>query len=114
MEWLSHRDQSTGLPPYRRVQIAIDPGWPQGDPMHRMRRFLVSLGLVVSSLTLATQSASAALIKPAADRSFPDIAADINGVVTYNYNPMTSTGNFHVTNTPYLIAGGPTSNLEYA
>jgi hypothetical protein len=81
--------------------------------MHRMRRFLLSLSLVVSSLTLAGQSASAALINPNATQSFPDIAADITGTVNYQYNAATGTGHFNVTNTPFLIAGGKTSDTEF-
>jgi PEP-CTERM motif len=81
--------------------------------MHRMRRFLVLVGLAVSSITFASQSASAALLKPNADRSFPDISADINGKVNYTYDSSAGNGLFNVTNTPYLIAGGPTSNLEF-
>jgi hypothetical protein len=82
--------------------------------MHRMRRSLVTFGLIALSLSVMSQASSAALINPNAGRSFPDIAADINGVVNYIYDPGTATGNFHVTNTPYLIAGGSDSSLEYA
>ena len=78
--------------------------------MDRMRR-LVALALVCSPALAGT--ASAALIKPDAGRAYPDIAADINGVVNYSYNDSTGTGNFHVTNTPYLIAGGATSATEF-
>jgi hypothetical protein len=81
--------------------------------MHRMRRFLAMLGLAALSLTFAGRSATAALINPNAQRSFPDISADINGTVNYQFNSGTNTGVFNVTNTPYLIAGGPTSNLEF-
>ncbi len=82
--------------------------------MHRMRRFAVLAGLALSVLPLVGQSASAALIRPSAGRAYPDIAADINGVVSYAYNASTQTGNFHMTNTPYLIAGGSTAAQEYA
>lgn len=81
--------------------------------MHRMRRFVALAGLALTALPLWADSASAALIKPSAGRAYPDIAADINGVVQYTYSPATETGNFHVNNTPYLIAGGPTSAQEY-
>jgi hypothetical protein len=47
--------------------------------------------------------APAELIRPKAVRAYPDIAADINGVQTYTYDPSTQTGTFHVKNTPYLL-----------
>jgi hypothetical protein len=47
--------------------------------------------------------APAELIRPKAVRAYPDIAADINGVQTYTYDPATQTGTFHVKNTPYLL-----------
>lgn len=81
--------------------------------MHRMRRLVALVGLALVGSPLLAGSASAALIKPDAGRAYPDIAADINGVVNYTYNGSTGTGNFHVTNTPYLIAGGPTSSQEF-
>jgi len=81
--------------------------------MHRMRRLVALAGLALTGLPFGADTASAALIKPAAGRAYPDIAADINGVVQYTYSNATQTGNFHVNNTPYLIAGGPTSAQEY-
>jgi hypothetical protein len=81
--------------------------------MHRMRRLVALAGLALVSSPLLASTASAALIRPAAGRAYPDIAADINGVVNYTYNSSTGTGQFHVTNTPYLIAGGPTSAQEF-
>jgi hypothetical protein len=45
-------------------------------------------------------------------RAYPDIAADINGVQTYTYNPVTQTGMFQVTNTPYLLALDPSKAGE--
>lgn len=81
--------------------------------MHRMRRLVAMAGLALAGLPFWADSASAALIKPAAGRAYPDIAGDINGVVQYTYSAANGSGNFHVTNTPYLIAGGPTSAQEY-
>lgn len=82
--------------------------------MHRMRRFAVWAGLALGSLSAVNVTASAALIMPDAGRSYPDIAADINGTVNYTYNASTQTGNFHLTNTPYLIAGGNSASSEFA
>jgi hypothetical protein len=82
--------------------------------MHRLCRLAAVSGLVLASLAATGQKASAALIRNPADRAFPDISANINGVVNYVYDPTTQTGNFHVTNTPYLIAGGPTADQEFA
>jgi hypothetical protein len=82
--------------------------------MDRMRRLVALSGLVLVGTLLCANPASAELIRPAAGRAYPDIAADINGTVSYTYNSSTETGNFHVTNTPYLIAGGASSSQEYA
>jgi hypothetical protein len=82
--------------------------------MHRMRRLAVWAGLALGSLSAVNMTASASLIKPDAGRAYPDIAADINGTVNYTYNPSTQTGNFQVTNTPYLIAGGNSHSSEFA
>lgn len=81
--------------------------------MHRMRRFVVLAGLALAAFSGLAEQASAALINPNAGRAYPDVAADINGVVTYTYNPTSHTGTFNVTNTPYLIAGGPTASQEF-
>lgn len=82
--------------------------------MHRMRRFVILAGAVFVGHALAITSASAALLKPDAKRTYPDVAADINGVISYTYSSATNSGNFHLTNTPYLIASGPTSAEEFA
>lgn len=81
--------------------------------MHRMCHFVVLTGLALASTTLFAQQASAGLIRPGAGRVYPDIAADINGTVRYTYNSSSQTGIFNVTNTPYLIAGGPNANQEF-
>jgi len=75
--------------------------------------------LLVPTLTFALVSAlggraSADLIRPTADRAYPDVAADINGVVNYTYDPSKQVGSFQLTNTPYLLAGGPTASDEFA
>jgi hypothetical protein len=62
---------------------------------------------------MASGRASADLIMPTAPRAYPDIAADVNGTVNYTYNPQTQTGSFQVTNTPYLLAGGPSASQEF-
>jgi hypothetical protein len=79
-----------------------------------MFRFVVLAGLALAALPCFPGQARAALINPTAGRAYPDIAADINGVVNYTYDATSQTGVFHVTNTPYLIAGGPTSSQEFA
>jgi len=81
--------------------------------MHRMRHYVVMTGLLWTSTTLFAAQATAGLIRPAAGRAFPDIAADINGTVKYTFDSSTQTGKFTLTNTPYLIAGGPTSDKEF-
>jgi hypothetical protein len=85
----------------------------EGILMHRMRRFTTLFGLVTTSLLWQIAPAGASLLNPNAGRAYPDIAADINGVVTYSYDSSSQTGLFHVSNTPYLIATGPTSSEEF-
>jgi len=81
--------------------------------MHRMHHITVLFGLVTTSLLWHAAPASASLLNPNAARAYPDIAADINGVVSYSYDSSTQTGLFHVSNTPYLIAIGPNSSQEF-
>ena len=61
----------------------------------------------------AHPSGAGELIRPSADRVYPDIAADINGVQDYDYDPTTRTGLFQVTNTPFLLAMGSSIDDEY-
>jgi hypothetical protein len=80
--------------------------------MHRMRSRVAKAGVtLVCALALGIPT-SAELIRPKAGRAYPDIAADINGVQTYTYDPATQTGTFEVTNTPYLLTLGPSSAGE--
>ena len=81
--------------------------------MHRMyhpfaRAFLSSI-LAAALAPIAR----AELIRPAADRVYPDVAADINGVQDYIYDPTTRTGLFQVNNTPFLLAMGSSIDEEY-
>ena len=76
--------------------------------MHRMRPLVVTAGTCLALALVFGPASRADLIRPDAGRSFPDIAADINGTMTYTYDPATQTGHYHVTNTPYLLALGPT------
>jgi hypothetical protein len=82
--------------------------------MHRIRLSIALTGLVWASTTLLTSQATAGLIRPGAGRSFPDILANnISGGVRYTFDSSTQTGTFTLTNTPYLIAGGPEASKEY-
>lgn len=78
--------------------------------MHPMRCFALAAGLLACAWAT---NADASLLRPNAGRSYPDIAADINGKINYTYDSGSQTGVFHVTNTPYLIAGGATPSLEF-
>jgi hypothetical protein len=82
--------------------------------MHRMCRYFAVTGFVLTTVGFAASPASASLLRSDAGRAFPDIAADINGTVDYTYNPSTDSGVFHVKNTPYLLAGGPTPGSEFS
>jgi hypothetical protein len=80
--------------------------------MHRMRH-PIALAFLASTLAAAlTSRARAELIRPSADRVYPDIAADINGVQDYDYDPNTRTGLFQVTNTPFLLTMGSSLSDE--
>jgi hypothetical protein len=50
------------------------------------------------------------LIRSSPERSFPDIAGDIEGSQRYTYDPITKTGTFEVKNAPHLISLGPSAN----
>jgi hypothetical protein len=77
-----------------------------------MRDLVAKVGLTLACALAFGVQAPAELIRPKAGRAYPDIAADINGVQTYTYNPATQTGTFQVTNTPYLLAHGPSNSGE--
>ncbi|GAC1337926.1 MAG: hypothetical protein NVSMB14_04970 [Isosphaeraceae bacterium] len=84
-----------------------------------MRRWNVAKGAyfylgVASALLIAGErNAEADLIRSAPERAYPAIDADVHGGVSYNYDPASQTGTFRLTNTPYMIAGGPSSNAEF-
>jgi len=80
----------------------------EGSNMHRMRTSLICSLIAVST---AFASARADLIQPTLERSYPDIAADVNGVVQYTYNG--SSGTFTMRNTPFLLATGPDAAQEF-
>jgi hypothetical protein len=80
--------------------------------MHRMRGLFAMAGFTLSCVFGSMTQAPAELIRPKASRAYPDIAADINGVQTYTYDPSTQTGTFQVVNTPYLLAQGPSNAGE--
>jgi hypothetical protein len=80
--------------------------------MHRMRGLIATAGFSLACALGFAAQAPAELIRPKASRVYPDIAADINGVQTYTYNPSTQTGTFQVINTPYLLAQGPSNSGE--
>lgn len=80
--------------------------------MPRMRRLVARMGLVCVALVALAAELPAELIRPRAGRAYPDIAADIHGLQTYTYDPTTGTGQFQVTNTPYLMALGPSTASE--
>ncbi|CAN5822250.1 hypothetical protein BH23PLA1_BH23PLA1_32770 [soil metagenome] len=77
--------------------------------MQRTIQAAVLGGLVAVSSAMLSGQADASLLKPDATRSYPDIAADINGTVSFD----AETGVFEVINTPYLIAGGNSAASEF-
>ncbi len=81
--------------------------------MHRMHHPVVQAFLATILAAALSPPARAELIRPSADRVYPDVAADINGVQNYRYDPTTRTGLFQVTNTPFLLAMGSSIDDEY-
>jgi len=80
--------------------------------MQRMRSVIVKLGPVMVFLivTGVCWTARGDLIRPKTSRTYPDIAGDIVGSQTYTFDPASKTGTFQVTNSPQLIALGPTGS----
>jgi len=79
--------------------------------MHRMRRYFVSVGLPLTVALILTapgdRQARAELIQPNAPRTYPEIAGDTDGALSYTYNPTSQTGDLHLANTPLMLAAGP-------
>jgi hypothetical protein len=80
--------------------------------MHRMRGHIATAGACLVCALILGKTAPAELIRPQAGRAYPDIAANIDGVQKYTYDPTTQTGTFELTNTPYLLATGPSDAGE--
>jgi hypothetical protein len=80
--------------------------------MHRMRTLFARAGLTVACALGLGKPTSAELIRPKEVRAYPDIAADISGVQTYTFDPVSQTGTFQVVNTPYLLALDPSKSGE--
>ena len=76
--------------------------------MHRMRHSLTFS--LIALLIFTAGSVRADLIQPNATRAYPDIAADVNGVVNYTYS--NTGGLFTMKNTPFLLATGPNAGDE--
>jgi hypothetical protein len=84
--------------------------------MHRMRidnvRLQLRIPIVSGALCVALfgycATAQGDLIRPYGFRSYPDIAGDIVGEQTYQFDHDTQTGVFRVTNAPHVITLGPT------
>jgi hypothetical protein len=104
--------RKAGVNRRRKSAIGQTSSGGKGDHMHRMRGLVAQAALILACATALGIQAHAELIRPKAVRAYPDIAADINGVQTYTYNPATQTGTFQVTNTPYLLAQGPSNAGE--
>ena len=92
--------------------LPSDANGQKGLAMQRMRSIIVKLAPVMVFLivTGVWWPARGDLIRPKASRTYPDIAGDLVGSQTYTYDPRLKTGTFQVTNSPQLIALGPTGN----
>lgn len=74
--------------------------------MHRMHRLAAFAGLTALSLAVPASRATAALLRPADTREYPDISAFANGSQTYTYNAANQTGVFQLSNVPFLLTNG--------
>ena len=81
--------------------------------MHRMRRTLAKAGLALVFLASAATSARADLLTPPGGQSYPDIAGGISGSQSYSYDPVSRTGLFQVTTSPYALLTGPSSSQDF-
>ncbi len=81
--------------------------------MHRMRHTIAKAGLVLIFAATLSSTAAAARIRPSAGRAYPDIAGAIAGTQCYTYDPVSQTGRFQASNTPYLLMLGPKVADEY-
>lgn len=84
--------------------------------MHHLIRPITRFG---AALTLAfsaffgSSEGEAALIRPDARQSFPDLSGDIVGSQTYVFDSVAKVGTFKVNNTPTLLAVGPNASSEH-
>lgn len=75
--------------------------------MHRTRHTVLSLGLALLFVAALGPRASADLIDPNPAQTYPDLfGGNVNGKVTYKYDPSTETGKFSSVNLPFYIATG--------
>src|SRR4051794_15096257 len=81
--------------------------------MHRMRRLIVSAGLLATVVLASADRASAALLRPNDQREFPDITAFANGSQSYTYDASTGTGVFQLTNLPFLLTTGKSATGSF-
>ena len=83
--------------------------------MHRMHRFVATLGLILATTVVFAPKASAALLHSTDTSVFPDLSAGyVSG--TLNYTAPTgsaSTGSLQISNTPYALALGTTADRQF-
>jgi hypothetical protein len=82
--------------------------------LHRMpcRHALTPAGLTLTlafslSLLAPQHSAQADLLRPGATQSFPDTAGQLNGTLSYQFDPVTGVGTLQVNSAPAILAIGP-------
>ncbi len=69
--------------------------------------------LVLLAVLAIPRAADADLLRPSAPRAYPDVAADINGSISYEYDEQAGGGTFTFANTPFLLATGGTTDEEF-
>jgi hypothetical protein len=68
---------------------------------------LTSTLAMALALAAAPRSATADLLRPGATQSFPDTAGQLNGQLSYQFDPATGVGTLQVASAPAILAVGP-------
>jgi hypothetical protein len=75
-----------------------------------MRHLVIGSGIILGILALLPVPTRGDLLKVTEPLSYPVIAADVNGRITYEYDASSGRGTFSMRNTPVLLASGSAQN----
>ena len=82
--------------------------------MSRMRRTFATMIVPLALAALPGGRAWADPIRRAPARDYPEVVADLEGDLSYRFDPARKAGALHASVTPYLMAGGATVAEELA